>query len=144
MNEVVCLKNGSVFRGVIIEQIPNTSLKVQLRDKSSIACRYDEIEKITKENVYIGSSTDVEPRKPGLAWMLSFFFPGAGQIYNGQKLKGVWMMVWGINSIITILSMILIHWGGLKALLLSSISMISVWVYSQIDAPVMANKLNKR
>lgn len=48
LQEVVYLKNGSVVRGVIIEQIPNSSLKIQTADGSIFAYKMDEVEKITK------------------------------------------------------------------------------------------------
>lgn len=47
--EVVYLKNGSVIHGVIIEQIPNTSIKIKTYDGNIFAFKIDEIEKITKE-----------------------------------------------------------------------------------------------
>ncbi len=49
--EVVYLKNGSVIRGVITEQIPNESLKIQTADGSVFAYTMGEVEKITKEEV---------------------------------------------------------------------------------------------
>jgi len=49
--DVVYLKNGSIIRGMIIEQIPNKTLKIQTRDRSVFVYKYDEIEKITKELV---------------------------------------------------------------------------------------------
>lgn len=47
--EVVYLKNGSIIRGVIIEQVPNKSLKIQTADGSIFAYPMSEVEKITKE-----------------------------------------------------------------------------------------------
>ena len=47
--EVVYLKNGSVIHGVIIEQIPNTSIKIKTNDGNIFVFKMDEIEKITKE-----------------------------------------------------------------------------------------------
>lgn len=47
--EVVYLKNGSIVRGVIIEQIPNSSLKIQTVDGSIFAYKMEDVEKITKE-----------------------------------------------------------------------------------------------
>ena len=49
MQEVVYLKNGSIIRGIIIEQIPNESLKIQTTDGSIFFYKITEIEKITKE-----------------------------------------------------------------------------------------------
>lgn len=47
--DVVYLKNGSVIRGLIIEQIPNQSLKIQTKDGSVFFYKMDDVEKITKE-----------------------------------------------------------------------------------------------
>jgi hypothetical protein len=47
--EVVYLKNGSIIRGVIIEQVPGVSVKLQTADKSVFVFKMEEIEKITKE-----------------------------------------------------------------------------------------------
>jgi len=49
VQEVVYLKNGSVVRGVVIEQVPGISLKVQTSDGSIFAYQMSEVEKITKE-----------------------------------------------------------------------------------------------
>ncbi len=51
LQEVVYLKNGSIIRGVIIEQVPNESLKIQTADGNVFAYQMDEVEKITKEEV---------------------------------------------------------------------------------------------
>lgn len=47
--EVVYLKNGSIIKGLIIEQVPNVSLKVKTPDGSLIICQMSDVEKITKE-----------------------------------------------------------------------------------------------
>lgn len=49
LQEVVYLKNGSIIRGIIIEQIPEKSLKIQTADGSIFAYDMKEVEKITKE-----------------------------------------------------------------------------------------------
>jgi hypothetical protein len=51
MEDVVYLKNGSIIRGIIIEQVPNQSIKIRTKDRNVFVFKYDEIEKITKENV---------------------------------------------------------------------------------------------
>ena len=48
MQEVVYLKNGSIIRGTIIEQVPDKSLKIQTNDGSIFAYEMAEVEKITK------------------------------------------------------------------------------------------------
>ena len=47
--DVVYLKNGGIIRGMIIEQVPNVTLKIQTRDGSVFVYKFEEISKITKE-----------------------------------------------------------------------------------------------
>lgn len=46
---VVYLKNGSIIRGLIMEQVPEKSLKIVTPNGSTIFCTLNEVEKITKE-----------------------------------------------------------------------------------------------
>ncbi|HLP52452.1 MAG TPA: hypothetical protein VK154_16305 [Chitinophagales bacterium] len=52
MEDVIYLKNGSVYRGMIIEQVPNVSYKIQIRGGSIFSVTVAEVEKITKEQRY--------------------------------------------------------------------------------------------
>lgn len=47
--DVVYLKNGSVIRGMIVEQVPNKSLTVKTPDGSVFICDMVDVVKITKE-----------------------------------------------------------------------------------------------
>ena len=49
VQEVVYLKNGSVIRGLIIEQIPGVSLKIQTSDGNIFAYPISDVKSITKE-----------------------------------------------------------------------------------------------
>lgn len=49
--EIVYLKNGSIIRGIVIEQIPNQSIKIKTADGNIFAYNTSEVEKITKEEV---------------------------------------------------------------------------------------------
>jgi hypothetical protein len=49
LQDVVYLKNGSIVRGTIVEQVPNQSLKIQTRDGSVFVYEMAEVTKITKE-----------------------------------------------------------------------------------------------
>lgn len=51
LEEVVYLKNGSIIRGTIIEQIPNETLKIQTKDGNIFVYKFDEIAKTTKEAI---------------------------------------------------------------------------------------------
>lgn len=57
LKECVYLKNGSVIKGIIIEQVPNVSLKIQTADGSIFVYEMDQVEKITKEAVSVGFSS---------------------------------------------------------------------------------------
>jgi hypothetical protein len=47
--DVVYLKNGSVIKGLIIEQVPNESLKIQTADGSIFVYEMNQVAKIAKE-----------------------------------------------------------------------------------------------
>lgn len=65
--ESVYLKNGSVIKGVVLEQVPNVSLKVQTSDGSIFVFEMDQVEKITKEPV---STEDIPVMMDGtLEWV---------------------------------------------------------------------------
>ena len=51
--EVVYLKNGSIIKGIIIEQIPNEKLKIETKDGNVFVQEFKDIEKITKELVVV-------------------------------------------------------------------------------------------
>lgn len=50
LHEIIYLKNGSMIRGTVIEQIVGQSLKIQTADGSIFVYRMEEVEKITKES----------------------------------------------------------------------------------------------
>ncbi|HEY5592414.1 MAG TPA: hypothetical protein VIK55_15535 [Paludibacter sp.] len=54
--DVVYLKNGSIIHGIIIEQIPNKSIKVETADKNVFFYQMAEIEKLTKEPMQVRSN----------------------------------------------------------------------------------------
>ena len=56
--DVVYLKNGSIVKGVVVEQVPNQSIKIQTSDGSIFAFDMSEVIKMTKEeNIRRGSSS---------------------------------------------------------------------------------------
>ncbi len=48
--DVVHLKSGISYSGIIIEEIPNISLKIQTKDLKVYEVKIEEIAKISKEN----------------------------------------------------------------------------------------------
>ncbi len=66
-----------------------------------------------------------QEKNPGAAAILSFFFAGSGQAYNGQTLKGVGILIGLIiTSFIPLIPII-------------------VWVYGVYDAYTTSQKMNK-
>jgi len=63
--DVVYLKNGSIIRGIIIEQIPSQSLKIETADGNVFAYNIDEVEKIAKEPKF-GQESKVSTPNTGL------------------------------------------------------------------------------
>lgn len=49
MRDVVYLKDGSIVKGIIVEQVPNKSIKLQTSDGSLFVYQIDAVEKMTKE-----------------------------------------------------------------------------------------------
>lgn len=80
------------------------------------------------------SSTQViiikNQKSPGVAAVLSFFFSGLGQIYNGEIMKGILFIVCGGISI-------LLMW-----ILIGFLLYPIVWIYGMYDAYKTAVKLN--
>ncbi|MDK2910911.1 MAG: hypothetical protein PWR20_2479 [Bacteroidales bacterium] len=59
VEDVVYTKNGSVIRGLIVEEVPLVSIKIMTADRSVFVFKIDEIEKI--EHVY-----GIKPKHPAL------------------------------------------------------------------------------
>lgn len=77
--DVIYLKNGSIIKGIIIEQIPNKSFKIETADSNVFVFSYDEIEKITKEKIieYKNEPDLIENSKIGYLGILETSY-GAG------------------------------------------------------------------
>ncbi|WP_203363729.1 hypothetical protein [Bacillus sp. REN10] len=71
-------------------------------------------------------------KNPGVAAVLSFFWSGLGQIYNGQIVKGILLMVWqALNA-------------ALMAVFIGYLIYPIVWIFGIFDAYRTANKLNRK
>lgn len=62
--ESVYLKNGSIIKGTIIEEIPNVSLKIQTNDGSLFVYKMSEVEKITKEKANVSQRGYASSQSP--------------------------------------------------------------------------------
>jgi len=71
-------------------------------------------------------------KNPGIAAVLSFFFAGLGQIYNGQIAKGIaFIITYFISAMLMIV-------------LIGFITTPIIWIWGMIDAYRQAEKLNEQ
>jgi hypothetical protein len=84
-DEVVYLKNGIVIRGMIIEQVPGKSLKIQTTGGNVGDYQLDEIEKITKEPRLRNSG--INPLEPGHVIIAEVAYRFRGGIHGSQFVK---------------------------------------------------------
>ena len=71
------------------------------------------------------------PKNPGVAAVLSFFFAGLGQIYNGQIGKGLGIMFAYFISIL------------LMFVIIGFITTPILWIWGMIDAYQTAERINQ-
>jgi len=69
-------------------------------------------------------------KSPGLAAVLSFFFVGLGQIYNGQIGKGIIFIILYVISIL------------LMFVIIGFITTPLLWIWGMVDAYKTAEKIN--
>ena len=58
--DVIYLKNGSVIKGIVIEQQPNESLKIRTRDGNVLVYQMSEVDKMTRLGRGIGNAGDAD------------------------------------------------------------------------------------
>lgn len=69
-------------------------------------------------------------KQPGIAAVLSFFWTGVGQIYNGQILKGILLIILqGINGLLMFVG-------------IGFITYPIVWIWGMYDAYKTAERMN--
>lgn len=77
MEDVVYLKNGSVIRGTILEQIPAQSLKIQTTENGLFVFTMEEIKKVTREEIPAPKQNVASETTPS----------SSDTIYQGKKRK---------------------------------------------------------
>ena len=70
-------------------------------------------------------------KNPGLAFVLSFLFCGIGQIYNGQTVKGVVLLVLYAISI------------ALCTVIIGFVPLVILWIYGMVDALRTTESINR-
>lgn len=75
--------------------------------------------------------TYVKRKEPLLSLILSFLIPGLGQIYNGEGVKGVVLIIAAVISVV------------LATVCIGALTYLIVWLYAMYDAYVIAERINK-
>jgi TM2 domain-containing membrane protein YozV len=112
------------------------------------------------QTIIIGQTQNM--KNAGLAAVLSFFWPGLGQFYNGQFLKGiVFLVLWAVIAPVCIIYGLLgllmaltsgiarpgeepMGVGGLVVGVLLVIFSIAMWIWPITDAYRSAERINRR
>lgn len=149
LQDVVYLKNGSVVRGIIFEQVPLEKLKIRTADGSIFVFQMSEIERITREAPV--TPEPVGPMKskkdPALACLFSFLLPGTGQFYNGEVGKGAIML--GVSLAGATLMLYSLGddlWNDDRSddnAAFGAVLLLGAWAWSVIDAPISASRINR-
>ncbi|MCB0512562.1 MAG: hypothetical protein KDC72_08430, partial [Bacteroidetes bacterium] len=63
--EVVYLKNGSVIRGVVIEDISNQTIRIHTKDGNIFVYNLNEVQEITEDTVVLTSSPKLTVKSTG-------------------------------------------------------------------------------
>lgn len=61
-SEIMILNNGSIIKGVVVEQIPNESYKIETADGSQFVYQWSDVSKIMKERVSSKPNNDISYR----------------------------------------------------------------------------------
>jgi TM2 domain-containing membrane protein YozV len=93
-------------------------------------------DQIQENNQGKTSSIDNQPPKfyknPSVSTILSFFFMGLGQIYNGQIGKGIlFIILYGISVV-------------LMSVIIGFITTPILWIWGMVDANNSAKKINEK
>ena len=157
--DVVYLKDGSVLRGTVIEDVIGESLRIRTRDGNVFRIAYDRIERRTKEAAVVAAPLPTNPaasqpraqvtagrKSPGVAFLLSLLIVGGGQGYNGQWAKGGLMFAgvvasWGVASSG---SWDCFEWDECGTFNAGIAGVVTFALWSWIDAPLSASAINRR
>ncbi len=147
LEDVVYLKDGSIIRGTIIEQVPGESLKIETTGGNVFVFSMKKIERIAKEPSK--SRSRLGRKNGGTAFVLSLLVPGGGQFYNGESGKGIAMLSTCVLGVILLSSSgsssdsyyQTTEPGGLAGF--GVLLMLGGSLWSIIDAPISSARINQ-
>ncbi|MEX0681149.1 MAG: hypothetical protein WD097_07180 [Balneolales bacterium] len=134
--DIVHTKDGSSYRGRIVEEFPNDRIIIEDRAGNRHAIQWDIIERI--ERGVATTDTRQNIKNPTTSWALSFFlFPGIGQFYNGDSGKGAGMSLGGLLGVGMLAS------EDEDTIVAGAVIYLGIWVWSWIDAPRRSREINR-
>lgn len=143
--DVVHLKGGSIIRGIIVQQVPNKSLRIRTQAGIEMTFKMSDVLQITKA-LPTSEIASFEEKSPMTAVALSFFCfgYGYGQVYNGQYAKaGVHLVVAGACFGI-MLNGFEGNEGSIAPGYFGLLIGVGNWAYSIFDAYSSAKKINQQ
>lgn len=144
VEDVVYLKNGGIVRGLIVEQIPGVSIKIKTRDQNVFVYKLDEVERMTKESTSLNNpqnrtySSSYKEKNPFVAFGWSFLIVGGGQIYNGEYGKAALQL----GTVLTGSTLFYLGTSD-EAILGGAFLVLGGWIWTLVDAPISANRINR-
>jgi hypothetical protein len=108
--DVVYLKNGSVVKGVIIENVINEKIRLETSDGSVFVFKYNEILKVQKEKSgELAEMKDIDLKKAisiyesskkshAIGCLIGLFVPGGQHFYAGSYGYGVMYLLLGAGT----------------------------------------------
>lgn len=82
LKECVYLKNGSIIKGTILEQVPDGNIKIRTSDGSVFVYEFDQVEKITRD-IACAPETNMNAGAPNV--ILSWVKHGQVMVTNGDQ-----------------------------------------------------------
>ncbi len=153
LQDVVYLKDGSIIRGTIVEQVPGESILIQTVDGNRFRYVLEDIDRMAKEAA-TGGRTEPEvtqivlrtSKSPGTAWALSFLVPGGGQFYNGDSSGGFWFLFRQLIFTAAVVEQSNCVGSGCNGELITlwASAVVLNWIWSQVDAYQGAKTMNAR
>ncbi|MBP9152594.1 MAG: DUF1566 domain-containing protein [Flavobacteriales bacterium] len=105
LQDIVYLKNGSIIKGVIIEQILGQTIKLETRDGNIFVFQENEVEKLTRETIEANSTTtaSIVAKTPQIGQAM-----GGGIVFDvNEASRTVWIaasrdqsssQMWGVDG----------------------------------------------
>ena len=143
--DVVHLKGGSIIRGIIVQQVPNKSLRIRTQGGVEMTFKMSDVLQITKA-LPTSKIAAFEEKSPVTAFTLSFlcFGYGYGQVYNGQYAKAGVHLVVASACFGIMLNGFEGNEGSIAPGYFGLLIGVGNWAYSIFDAYSSAKKINKQ